>query len=223
MSWRPVRFHQKLLKVFMRTVLLYILLTFSIIKSSAQSFNIDASLATDAKNNIFIWNISPGIGYSFTDKDYICGGIKFQSYSLIPSYDRDEDDLWTTTTVLNFMFYAGTRYAQPVIKTKNSKKTLGVFPEVRLYLNPYLPRKIKFIDDNNEKVTVRGDYSMQASLGIGFGIYLMETDGNAYFALKFEYSTIDAFKTLRQLDYKNKHFDFPVDTQFSLGLSIFLW
>ena len=144
-------------------------------------------------------------------------------YNLIPKYNRVEDDLWSTKTILNFMVFTGARYIQPLLKTKgNNKNEVGVFPEFRFYFNPYLPRSIKYIDDNDMEIIVRGDYSLQFSFGFGFGIYIMEVGGSAYLALKFEYSTIDGFETLKKLNY-DKHFDFPENRQISIGLSLFVW
>lgn len=192
--------------------------------AEAQSFNIDASIATDPENSIMIYNVSPGLGYSFTNNDYLYGGIKFQSYSLVPRYSRDQNDLWSTTNVLNFMFYGGIRYNIPLFKIKNDadlEHIIGIFPESRLYFNPYVPRQLKYIDENNAEVTATGEYATQFAYGIGFGIYIKEKENNASFALKFEYSNIDAFQTLRELDYGNKHFDFPSTTQYSIGISLF--
>lgn len=207
----------------MKYLIISILFAFSIC-ASAQSFNIDASIATDPENSIMIYNFSSGAGYSFTNNDYFFGGIKFQSYSLIPKSKRDENDLWSTTNVLNFMFYGGIRYNIPLIrinKNSESEHILGFFPEYRLYFNPYVPRKIKYIDENNAEVTSSGDYATQFAHGIGFGIYIKEKENNASFALRFEYSNIDAFQTLRELDYGTKHFDFPSNTQYSIGISLF--
>ena len=190
----------------------------------SQSFNIDGSIATDNGNNLFIYNFNPGVGVSITNNDYIFGGIKFQAYNLIPKSDRDEDDVWTTTTVLNFLVYSGVRHLIPLVRiNKNSEDEyiIGIFPEGKLYFNPYVPRKLKYINDNNIEKTAEGDYSCQLAYALGFGVFFRESNEDNYLALNFEFSTIDAFKTIRTLNVENKHFDFPTQKQFSVGLSLF--
>jgi hypothetical protein len=186
----------------------------------------DVGIATDASNTLFIVDLNGGLGHSFTDMDYFSGGIKFQGYSFIPKMDRIEGDSWSTETVLNFMFYSGARYLIPVLhmnKNTQEDKFVGIVPQIRMYFNPYVPRILKYIDDNEMEVEVKGDYSAQLAYGIGFGVYFQGVDDDAYAAIMFEYSTIDAFSTLRGLTYENKNFDFPAPTQFSISLSLFVW
>lgn len=187
----------------------------------------DASIGTDSKNNLMIYSLNPAIGYSFTDRDYFAIGFKFQTYSLIPRYNRNKDDNWSTETVINFMFYTGTRYLIPLLKVHRNKEnetTIGFYPEIKMYFNPYVPRIIKYIDNNNEaEIKRKGKYSTQFAYGIGLGIYFEKKDLGQYVAISFEYSNIDAFKELRTLEYPNKHFDFPTQRQFSIGISVFIW
>ncbi len=192
----------------------------------SQSFNVDASIGTDSKNILMIFSLNPAIGYSFTDRDYFAVGFKFQTYSLIPKYDRIEGDNWSTETVINFMFCTGTRYLIPLIKVHRNKEnetTIGFYPELKFYFNPYVPRIIKYIDNDDIEIKRKSKYSTQFAYGIGFGIYFERKDYGKYVAISFEYSSIDAFKELRTLDYPNKHFDFPTQRQFSIGFSIFNW
>lgn len=210
----------------MRYIIILLLLLSATIGKS-QSFNVDGGMGTDSKNTIFLYNLNPAIGYSFTDKDYFAVGFKFQTYSLIPKFDRDEDDLWSTTTILNFMLYTDARYLLPLGKihrNTENEQTIGIYPEVKLYFNPYVPNRIKYIDiDSEEKVETKGNYTTQLAYGLGFGIYFERKDYDKYLAISFEYSSIDAFKVLRTLEYQNKHFDFPTNRQFSIGFSIFVW
>lgn len=206
-------------------VIIFTLCTFGNM-SYSQSFNVDASIATDSKNNLFIYNFSPGVGYCFSDRDYIFGGLKYQVYSLIPKYDRVEDDSWSTNTIHNLLVYTGARYLLPITKIKkntDNEYTIGFIPEVKIYLNPYVPRRLKYINNSDEEVSAKGDYSCQVSYSFGFGIYFEPTNSDKYFALNFEYSTIDAFKTIKQLNYEGKTFNFPTKEQYSIGFSFFFW
>lgn len=192
----------------------------------SQSYNIDGCIGTDSKNNLMIYSLNPAIGYSFTDKDYFAVGFKFQTYSLIPKYKRNNDDAWSTTTILNFLVSTDARYLIPLIKIKRNtenERTIGFYPEIKLYFNPYVPNTIKYIDNNEVELKRKGNYSTQFAYGIGFGIYLERKDYGKYLAISFEYSSIDAFKELRTLEYPNKHFDFPTQRQFSIGISLFIW
>jgi len=208
--------------------ILIIIFTFSTFStlSYSQSFNLDASIASDSKNTLFIYNFSPGIGYCFSDRDYIFSGIKYQVYNLIPKYDRVEDDLWSTNTVHNLLVYAGARYLFPITKIQkntDNEHTIGFVPEVKVYLNPYVPRRLKYINSLGEEKSAKGDYSCQVAYSIGFGIYFKQINSDNYFALNFDYSTIDAFKTIKQLNFEGKSFDFPTMEQYSIGISIFFW
>lgn len=194
--------------------------------SYPQSFNVDASIATDNKNTLFIYNFSPGIGYCFTDKDYIFGGVKYQVYNLIPKYDRVEDDLWSTNTIHNLLFYTGARYLLPIAKIKKDTEneyTIGFIPEFKVYLNPYVPRRLKYINSFGEEKSAKGDYNYQVAYSFGFGVYFEPINSDMYFALNFEYSTIDAFKTIKQLNFEGKTFNFPTKEQYSIGFSFFFW
>ncbi len=202
------------------------LLLFLTITGKSQSYNIDGSIGTDSKNTLFLYNINPAIGYSFIDRDYFSFGFKFQTYSFIPKLDRNKDDLWSTTTIMNFMFYTGTRYLIPLVKihrNKENENTIGFYPEIKMYFNPYVPNTIKYIDNNELEIKRKGKYSTQLAYGIGFGLYFERKDYGRYLAISFEYSSIDAFKELRKLEYPNKHFDFPTQRQFSIGFSVFIW
>lgn len=206
-------------------VFIFTLCTFSNL-SYSQSFNLDASISTDSKNTLFIYNFSPGIGYCFSDRDYVFGGIKYQVYNLIPKYDRVEDDLWSTNTVHNFLVYTGARYLFPITKIKkntDNEHIIGIMPEFKVYLNPYVPRRLKYINNLGEEKSAKGDYSCQIAYSIGFGIYFEQTNSDKYFSVTFEYNTIDAFKTIKQLDFEGKSFDFPTIEQYSIGFSIFFW
>jgi hypothetical protein len=206
--------------------LLYCFLLLIPISVVSQSVNADVGIATDASNTLFVVDLGGGIGHSFTDRDYLSGGIKFQGYSFIPKMDRIDGDSWSTETVLNVVFYSGARYLIPVLhinRNTDEAKTVGLVPQVRMYFNPYVPRRLKYIDDNEMGVEVKGRYSTQWAYGLGFGIYFQGDDSDVYAAIMFEYSTIDAFKTIRGLQYENKSFDFPVQTQYSISLSIFKW
>jgi hypothetical protein len=194
--------------------------------SYPQSFNVDASIATDSKNTLFIYNFSPGIGYCFTDKDYIFGGVKYQVYNLIPKYDRVEDDLWSTNTIHNLLFYTGVRYLLPTAKIKkdtDNEFTIGFIPEFKVYLNPYVPRRLKYINSFGEERSAKGDYNCQVAYSLGFGVYFEPINSDMYFALNFEYCNIDAFKTIKQLKYEGKTFNFPNKEQYSIGFSFFFW
>ena len=74
-----------------------------------------------------------------------------------------------------------------------------------------------------EEKSAKGDYSCQMAYSIGFGIYFEKTNSDKYFSVTFEYNTIDAFKTIKQLDFEGKNFDFPTIEQYSIGFSIFFW
>lgn len=87
----------------------------------------------------------------------------------------------------------------------------------------YVPRIIKYIDNNEVEIKRKGKYSTQLVYGIGYGIYFERKDFGKYLAISFEYNSIDAFKELRTLEYPNKHFDFPTQRQFSIGFSLFIW
>ena len=190
----------------------------------SQSFNIDASIATDTENNLFLYNIAPGIGHSFLKSDYLYGGFKFQSYSLISRADRDENDFWSTNNILNFMVFGGWRYNQHLFRFnrgEDNEHIVGIYPDGRFYFNPYLPRSIKYVDDIGSEIKQTGDYATQFAYGVGVGVFFKQTQNNAYFSVKFEYSNIDAFATLRNLEYGNKHFNFPQTEQYSIGISIF--
>ncbi len=196
----------------MKNLLLYIFL-FSIIKISAQSYNFDVSLATDTENKIFIYNASAGIGHSFTDNDYFYSGAQFQLYDFAPHY------------FVNLELYSGMRYAQPIMKTHKGRNLMGIFPDLRLYFSPYIPRRFVYYNNSNERLEIYGDYACQFAYGIGFGIFLTEADdGDVYFALRFEYNTIDAFQSLRKLKFKDGiTFDFPRKNQFVIELTLFVW
>lgn len=192
----------------------------------SQSFSIDGSIGTDSKNTLFLYNLNPSIGYSFTEKDYFFIGFKFQAYNFIPKRDRIDDDLWSTTTILNFMVDVGTKYLIPIGKIhkgKENENTIGLYPEVKIYFNPYLPNSIKYLDENDEEIKRKGKYSNQIAYGIGFGIYFERKYMGKYMAISLEYSSIDAFKEIRTLDFANKSFEFPTNRQFSLGFSYFIW
>ena len=194
--------------------------------SYSQSFNVDASIATDSKNTLFIYNFGPGIGYCFTDRDYIFGGMKYQVYNLIPKYDRVEDDLWSTNTIHNLLIYTGARYLLLIAKTKkdtDNEYAIGFIPEFKVYLNPYVPRRLKYINSFGEEKSVKGDYNCQVAYSFGFGVYFEPINSDMYFALNFEYCNIDAFKTIKQLNFEGKSFDFPTMEQYSIGISIFFW
>lgn len=203
--------------------LFFILFILSVSICNSQTFKFDGSIATDSKGAIFIYNLNPGVGYSFIDRDYFFGGVKYQNYSLIPKGSRNEDDTWSTTTISNFMFQAGFRYYIPICRpNKNTEKEMliGFFPECSLYFNPFVPRKIKYIDNNGQNIRLVGNYRTQFPYGIGIGIFFKRIMGKGLIAFNFEYSTIDAFRTLRDLDYKNKEFNFPDKSQYSIGISI---
>lgn len=192
----------------------------------SQSFNVDASIATDSKNNLFIYNFNPGIGYCFAERDYIFGGLKYQVYNLIPKYNRVDDDLWSTNTIHNLLVYSGARYLIPITKIKKNtvnEYTVGFIPEVKVYYNPYVPRQLKYINSSGEEVSAKGDYSCQVSYSFGLGIYFEPVNSDKYFALNFEYNTIDAFKTIKKLNYQGKTFNFPTNEQYSIGFSLFFW
>ena len=189
----------------------------------SQSFNIDVGIGTDSQNRLFNYDFNPGIGYSFTDKDYLFAGFKFQTYSLIPKSRRDSNDLWSTTNIHNFLFDAGARYLFPFADRKKIViGKIGFYPEVKLYFNPYVPRKLKYIDNLENEIKVKGEYDTGFAYSIGLGVYFSNKYQH-YGALSFEYSTIDAFKTLRKLNFENENFDFPAKNLFSINLSIFFW
>jgi len=51
----------------MKFIVCSLLLCVTIIGKS-QSFNIDGGIGTDSKKQIFLYNLNPGIGYSFADR-----------------------------------------------------------------------------------------------------------------------------------------------------------
>ncbi len=205
---------------------LSILLILSLISGHAQSFNLDMGLGTDTKNQLFIYNWSGGGGYSFTDNDYIFGGVKLQSYRLVPRHEADTTDIWVTNSLLNFVIEGGGRYLVPLKKgdlNNENSTTIGFYPEAKFYFNPYVPRQINYYDTQGNAFSVKTDYGVQLAYGLGFGIYFMAPDGPVYFAITFEYSNLDAFKLLRHEDYKTDNLNIPTSQQFTLGISLFAW
>lgn len=159
----------------------------------------------------FNYDAGFSIGQTFyKNKVYSFLGIKTQKFPIIPPYkSRGSEDhyLGQTTDLWNFSIYYGLRYSINLFKIKKeSDNYFGIFPEVRLYFSPLLPRKIVYSEDNyphqNDFTTLKGKCTSQWAYGYGGGIYY----GNpkvGYLSLKYETGTIDILESIRALDYIN--------------------
>lgn len=193
---------------------------------NAQSYVFNVGMGADTDNISLIYNVSAGIGHTFIENDFVFGGLKFQTYNLVPKSDRDENDMWSTHTVSCFEFFTGMRYAQPIFtkteKRSNEEYRVGIYPELKLLFNPYVPKNFKYINSNDEKRSITGSFNSQISYSLGFGIYKEMTQRHTFTALHFEFSNSDAFKTIRTFQIEDKNIDFPAGSQFSIGISLFL-
>lgn len=168
-------------------------------------------------------------GYVFLDnKAYGFVGVKLQKFPIIPPYElRDNEDKYIgqTTHLLNFSMYGGLRYSINLFKIKKeSNSSFGIFPEVKFYFSPLIPRKIVYCEENypyqSHFITIKGKRIAQWAYGYGVGIYYGNLKA-AYLSLKYEMSTIDIFESIRALDYKNDTFD-PKSNQYIISLSLYV-
>jgi len=190
---------------------------FIYISAQCQSYNIDTS--TDANIG---FNVEADIGHSFSGKDFIYAGAKILTYKLL---DHD-DNIWDQKYVHNGALVSGLRYMFRIKKLKHKENQrgeseLGIYPEVKAYFSPYVPRKFTFTDTMENKKTVWGNYEYQFAYGFGIGIYIDDLEDDiGHLALKFEISNLDSFKIVR--GFKD-YYTFPEHSVLSIGISVFLW
>lgn len=194
----------------------------------SQSYNFDIGLGTDPRNAVMIRNLDAGIGYSFTDNDYFALGFKLQYYLLIPRNMRDDYDLWSTTDKMNILTYAEGRYHIPLKRSNintQQEQIFGFYPFARFYFDPYLPRRLKYISDNDSGIQlleVKSDYGLQFGYGIGLGFYFEPKYRKNSLAITLEYNTLDGFEKLKEV-VTLWPINEPGPSQFTLGISIFFW
>ena len=169
----------------------------------SQSFNVDSGVGLGVKptGERLGLHLSPGIGYSFNDQDYLYGGIQLDFYRLRDSETTDPL-AFETESIISSAILGGYRYLFPIgvlHEATSREKRFGLFPEVRLYLNPYLPRRIEFLNDQGETVILKGDHKIQVAYGVALGIYFEPHDSASYFAIKVELNNLDMFEVLRTL------------------------
>jgi hypothetical protein len=199
----------------------YFLYTFLFFFSSllhAQSFGAEASASLGMKPaGSILLNGSIDLGHSFNDLDYLHGGLMM---SWFPYGNFGADEL-EDTGIMTFNLYTGYRHLIPLFTTQYTEKRIGVFPEVRGMFNPYIPRMIRY-QDNDELIKVKGDYAAQLSFSLGFGVFVEPKDAGEYWAIKFQYMSMDPFKTLRTLNSPYSS-SYPGSSQFAIVLSYFHW
>ena len=198
------------------------------VQLKSQSFTVDFGLGTDSNHVLALRNLNGSVGYSFNDKDYLAHGLKLQSYSIVPRWERSSDDQWTTHTLLNLAAYSEGRYHLHLLRINDGtekERSIGCYPQVRLYFAPYLPRRIKYLgsgDDYSDMLEVRAEYGAQLAFGLGAGIFIEPKYSSYYLAVSIEYSTLDG---LRQLRGVNSPWRILASgpAQFTLGISLYFY
>jgi len=203
-----------------------LLLQFVSLTVCAQTFNLEMLAGTDPEFKKNSWHLGMDVGYPIFDMANIHGGFRLTSHVVEPKWNlSDEEKRNLTTSIYNFYFYAGSRVFLPVFKFNKGQEnvtTVGIMPECRLFFTPWNPRKFKYKTDDGY-ITATGKFQPHFCYGIGGGIYIERTEYGPAIVLKCEYTTMDAFKTLRTLDYSGRDMDFSGAVVITLGLSLFKW
>lgn len=205
----------------------FLFLSFVSLTAGAQTFNFEALLGTDPMLKKQSVHLGADAGYSLFDRANIHGGLRWSHHFVEARGGMSDEEKENRTTGLNTIYlYTGTRVFLPLFKFAKGKENegiVGIMPEGRLFFTPWNPRKFKYKSSNEEYVTVTGKFQPHLCYGLGGGIYLERPNYGSVVVLKCEYTTMDAFKTLRTLDYGNKEVDFPGAMVITLGFSIFKW
>ncbi len=176
----------------------------------SNSFNVEIGTDMNAA-----FTLEGDIGICFKDYDFLYCGVKTQIYKL----SNREDNSWNTSSIFNNLLLSGFRYRVPVYKNKKNS-TIGFHTDIKGYLNPYVPKKLKYTDTTDVGKIAYGKYDYQLGYGIGFGFYILPEDSDGYVSIKFELTNIDAFKTLRQF---KDYYTFPEHYLLALSISLFQW
>ncbi len=209
-------------------MLKFSILVFCVISSCrAQTFNFETFLGTDPHLKKQSIHFGIDFGYSIIDKGNVHFGIRGIRYFIEPRRDlSDVEKQNITTDLYPIYFYTGSRFYLPLFKFAKGKENegiVGIMPEGRLFFTPWNPREMKYKTIDGQYVTVTGKFQPHLCYGLGGGIYIERPNYGSVVVLKCEYTTMDAFKTLRTLDYGNKEVDFPGAVVITLGFSFFKW
>lgn len=195
-----------------------------------QSVNLDGSVSAGinpAGQQLMI-HLTPGLGYAFKEHDYLYGGVDLGMYRFDDNPSGDASN--STYGFISAALYTGFRYTWTLGMAKkgtSKEKEVGFFVDPRIYFTPYLPRVVRFedyLEDKDQYISVKrkGDWRCQLAYGVGMGLYFKPRDKEGYWAIRAEYSTIDPFVTLRELDFPYAS-GLPGSSRIILGISIFHW